>query len=614
MTEPLDSAENTFDSARFLASLTARPGVYKMRDVNGEVIYVGKAANLKSRVSSYFTKTWQSAKVSALVSHIADIEILVTNNEKEALILESNLIKTLAPKYNIMLRDDKSYPYVYLSTHQLFPRLGLYRGAKKGQGTYFGPYPSAGAARESLSILQKNFPVRQCSDSYFRNRTRPCLQYQIKRCTAPCVGLTNEADYRADVKNVELFLNGKNEQVVANYVEKMQAASDQLEFEKAADYRDKITSLRKIQEMQYVFSDNKSCDVIACEIKNGRACIQVFYIRDGNNLGNKAFFPKYLGEESQAAIIEAFIVQHYVSDQVPGDLLVNASLEDIELLEETLSEQAGKKIAISRPQRGVRKKLMSWAEANAQQALQQKLNHQSSVQKRFAALEEALELDGMPQRIECFDISHTMGEATVASCVVFDENGPLKSDYRIYNITGITGGDDYAAMRQVISRRYGKTVEAQGALPDVVLIDGGKGQLNAAAEIMDGLNASVDCMVGVSKGVERKAGWEKLFLLGREHPIILPGDSMALHLIQQIRDEAHRFAINGHRHRRNKKRTQSVLEEIEQVGPKRRKALLAHFGGLQRLKAAGVEDIAKVPGISHSLAQTLYQALHQSRE
>lgn len=609
-----ETQKKHFDPARFLAGLPQRPGVYKMRDANDEVIYVGKASNLKHRVSSYFSKTWQSAKVAALVSHIADIEIVVTNNEKEALILESNLIKSLSPKYNIMLRDDKSYPYVYLSTHQSFPRLSLHRGQRKSQGTYFGPYPSAGAARETLAILQKNFPIRQCTDSYFKNRTRPCLQHQIKRCTAPCVNLISEVEYAADVDNVKLFLNGKNDRVVANYAEKMQACSDRLEFEKAADYRDKIASLRRIQETQYVFGDRKSCDVIACEISNGRACIQVFYIRDGNNLGNKAYFPKYLGEESQAAIIEAFIIQHYVDGHVPGDLLVNASLEDSELLEEALSEQVGKKINISRPQRGTRLRLMQWAEANAVHALQQKLNHQSSVEKRFEALAEALDLDDVPRRIECFDISHTGGEATVASCVVFDESGPLKSDYRTYNIRGITEGDDYAAMRQVLSRRYAKIVDGEGVVPDVVLIDGGKGQLNAAQSALDELNVSVGCIVGVSKGTDRKAGWEKLFLLGQKHPIILPADSMALHMIQQIRDEAHRFAISGHRQRRHKKRTQSVLEQIEQVGPKRRQALLAHFGGLQRLKAAGVEDIAKVPGISRSLAQTLYEALHQSRE
>ncbi len=604
----------TFDYKAFLKTLTSRPGVYRMVDAKGEVIYVGKARNLKKRVSSYFGRSDLSIKTLAMVAQVHNVEVTVTNTETEALILENNLIKELKPQYNILLRDDKSYPYIYLSEGQDFARLGFHRGARRAKGRYFGPYPSAGAVRESLNLLQKLFRVRQCEDSFYRNRSRPCLQYQINRCTAPCVGLIDEASYAADVRHAQMFLDGKNNEVIDELVQRMEQASEALEFEKAAMYRDQIGVLRRIQEKQYVSGESGNLDVIAVNSEGGVGCIQVFYIRSGHNLGNKTFFPRQPEATGNADLLAAFIGQYYLGKklgrEIPTELIVNEPPTDTPLLEEALAELAGRKVAISARVRGERARWLDMALDNARHALSARLASKANLQQRYEALQDALNLADMPQRIECFDISHTMGEATVASCVVFDTNGALKSDYRRFNIEDITPGDDYAAMHQALTRRYRRLKEGEAKLPDILLIDGGKGQLAQAEAVLEELQVTGVLLVGVAKGVERKPGKEMLFLSGSDHPFILPANSPALHLIQQVRDEAHRFALHGHRMRRSKARNTSTLELIPGLGPKRRQALLRQFGGLQGISRAGIEDLAKVNGISKPLAQKIYDTFH----
>ena len=616
-----------FDSRAFLKTLPEKPGVYRMRNEQGEVIYVGKALNLKKRLASYFRKQLDSPKTKVLVSHIHDIEITVTHTETEALLLENNLIKTLKPRYNVLYRDDKSYPGIYLSDHA-FPALSLHRGARRRRGRYFGPYPSAGAVRETLSLLQKLFPVRQCEDSFFNNRSRPCLQYQIKRCTAPCVGLVSEADYARDVEHAVLFLQGKSSEVIDALVQRMEQASQALAFEQAARYRDQIASLRRIQEKQYISHEGGDFDVVAASTAGDLGCIQIFSIRGGRNLGNRSFFPRHAEAGSgtsadAAALLDAFLPQHYLAGEggqgsrdVPAEILLSHEPENRALLEQALSEQEGRKIRLAARLRGQRARWLKMARQNADQALSLRLNSKASMLQRFEALQEALELARMPARLECFDISHTMGEATVASCVVFDLNGPLKSDYRRFNIEDITGGDDYAAMRQALSRRYKRLKAGEAKLPDILFIDGGKGQLSQAQAVLEELRITEVLLLGIAKGPERKPGKEVLWLarpglLGVVDEIILPPDARALHLIQQIRDEAHRFAITGHRQRRQRKRTTSVLESIPGLGPKRRRNLLRQFGGLQEVARAGVEDLASVNGISTTLAQSIYDAFHR---
>ncbi len=602
-----------FDHQAFLKTLGSQPGVYRMLDENGRVLYVGKARNLKKRVASYFTRADQSIKTRAMVAQIRAIEVTLTHTENEALILESNLIKRLKPPYNIIFRDDKSYPYIYLSSHQRFPRLSYYRGARREAGRFFGPYPSSGAVRESLDLLQKLFPVRQCEDSFYRNRTRPCLQYQIKRCSAPCVGLVSEHDYAADVRHAVMFLEGKNNQVIDELAQRMEQAAARLEFEQAARYRDQIAALRKVQEKQYISGSGGNLDVIAALERDGLACVQVFYIRDGHNLGNKTFFPRHAAGTGVADLLAAFIAQYYLDDsgrRIPGELLLNAEPADASWLSQALAERAGHQVRLSHRLRGERARWLELARRNAEHALNARLADKSNMLHRLAALQDALELDEAPQRLECFDISHTQGEETVASCVVFDTGGPVKSDYRRYNIEGVTAGDDYAAMRQALERRYRRVKTGEGRLPEVLLIDGGKGQLRQAAEVLEELQITGVMLVGVAKGESRKPGLESLFLLGRQQPLILPADSPALHLIQQIRDEAHRFAITGHRLRRGKKRSRSSLEDIPGLGPKRRQQLLRQFGGLQGIARAGVEDLARVKGISRTLAQKIYDRFH----
>lgn len=598
-----------FDAKAFLKTLTTRPGVYRMLNAQGEVIYVGKARNLVKRVGSYFTRSASPPKTRAMVSQIDNIEVTVTNTENEALILENNLIKELRPRYNVLLRDDKSYPYIFLSGDE-FPRLSYHRGAKRAKGRYFGPYPSAGAVKNTLSLLQKLFRIRQCEDSFYNNRSRPCLQYQIKRCTAPCVNYVTQDAYADDVRHATMFLEGKDSQVIDELVKRMEQASEKLEFEMAAQIRDQIGSLRRVQERQYVSGGTGDLDVIVSAYKNGVGCVQVFFIRGGHQLGNKTFFPKHTQDVDAAEILSAFMPQYYLGKQVPAEVLVNHPLEDQDLLENVLAEQAGRKVVINHNVRGDRARWVKMAVMNVEDALQRQLASKSGMRARYEALQEAFALDDLPQRLECFDISHTMGEATVASCVVFNEEGPLKSDYRRFNIEDITPGDDYAAMNQALSRRYTRLKKGEGKLPDILFIDGGKGQMSEAVKVLQELQITEVTLIGVAKGPERKAGEETLFLSGDDDPIILPPDSPALHLIQQIRDEAHRFAITGHRQRRAKARSQSPLEGIPGVGPKRRRDLLKQFGGWQEVARAGVDDLAKVSGISRDLAQKIYDALH----
>ncbi|ALP53241.1 excinuclease ABC subunit C [Candidatus Tenderia electrophaga] len=599
-----------FDPKAFLKTLSSHPGVYRMLNAAGEVIYVGKARNLAKRVGSYFSRGAGSPKTRAMVSQIANIEVTVTNTENEALILENNLIKELRPRYNVLLRDDKSYPYIYISADG-FPRMSFHRGAKRGKGRYFGPFPSAGAVRETLNLLQKVFRVRQCEDSFFRNRSRPCLQYQIKRCTAPCVGYVSEADYAEDVRHAEMFLEGRDSQVIDELVSEMERASAALAFEKAAALRDQIATLRRIQQKQYVSGAGGDLDIIVSDVKNGVGCVQVFFIRGGHHLGNKTFFPKHTRESDPAEVLGAFLPQYYLGKPVPAEVLVNQALEEQQWLESVLGEQAGRKVSISHNLRGDRARWLEMAEANLQQALARQLVNKTGLRQRYEALQDALGLDDLPNRLECFDISHTQGEATVASCVVFDHDGPRKSDYRRFNIEGITPGDDYGAMHQALTRRYTRLKKGEGKLPDILFIDGGKGQLSQARAVLDELQVADVALVGIAKGPERRPGLETLFLSGRGEPIILPADSPALHLIQQIRDEAHRFAITGHRQRRAKARSTSPLEGVPGVGAKRRRDLLNQFGGWQEVARAGVDDLARVKGVSRALAQRIYDAFHQ---
>ncbi len=608
-----------FDPREFLKTVTSRPGVYRMVDAAGKVIYVGKARNLKKRLSSYFRKNISSAKTRSMVARIRRVDITITHTENEALILENNLIKELKPRYNILLRDDKSYPYIYLSTHQKHPRLSSYRGARSRQGRYFGPYPSAGAVRETLNLMQKLFLVRQCEDSFYGNRSRPCLQYQIKRCSAPCTGLISEERYQEDVRHAEMFLEGKSNAVIDDLVKRMKTASQALEFELAARYRDQIASLRRVQERQYVSGAGGDLDVIAAVVKNGVGCVQLFFIRDGRNLGNKTWFPRHTDNSDAAELLAAFLPQYYLSGgsrcrEIPADILINQPLKEREWLAGVLTDQAGHKVNIRHRLRGDRIRWVRLAEANAVAALESNLAGKANMRSRFEALQEALGLDELPQRIECFDISHTAGESPVGACVVFDVSGPVKADYRRFNIRDITPGDDYAALEQALGRRYIRIKKGEGKLPDVLIIDGGKGQISRAERVLEELQITGITILGIAKGPERKPGQETLFLSGRDQPLILQGNSAALHLIQQLDGEAHRFAISGHRQRRGKARSTSVLEGISGLGPKRRRQLLQQFGGLQEVARAGVEDLTRIHGISRALAQRIYDSFHPDSE
>ncbi len=602
-----------FDAKTFLKHLTVKPGVYRMLDADGEVLYVGKAKNLKSRVANYFRSSALDAKTLALVSHINDVEITVTASETEALLLEQSLIKEYRPPYNIVFRDDKSYPFVYLSSEDAYPRLAFHRGAHKKKGRYFGPFPSAFAVRDSLNILQKVFRVRQCEDTFFRNRTRPCLQYQINRCSGPCCDLVSPEEYADDVQHAIMFLEGKSRAVLEDYANMMEQAAAELAFERAAQYRDQISHLRRIQEQQYVVGKDGDIDVMAAVQSPGSVCVLVMYIRGGRMLGNKTFFPNTKLGEDEGQVLSAFIPQFYLTEhgsrEIPKQVIVNARLDDKLLLQDALSARSSRKVALSDAVRSQKKRWVDLAVTNAEQALGVHMSNRNNLQQRFGALQEALALEMVPERLECFDISHSSGEATVASCVVFDQNGPVKSDYRRFNIDGITAGDDYAAMSQALRRRYTRIQKGEGRLPDILFVDGGKGQLSEAEQIFEELQVAGVALVGVAKGPTRKAGLESLFVSGGGEINLSPGNP-ALHLIQHIRDESHRFAITAHRNRRGKKRKTSVLEGIEGVGPKRRRALLRHFGSSGQVAGASAEELAKVEGISGTLAGQIYATLH----
>nr|WP_265326313.1 excinuclease ABC subunit UvrC [Serratia marcescens] len=598
-----------------MSTVTSQPGVYRMYDATGTVIYVGKAKDLKKRLASYFRQQVSSRKTETLVKNIAQIDVTVTHTETEALLLEHNYIKLYQPRYNVLLRDDKSYPLIFLSadTH---PRLAVHRGAKHAKGEYFGPFPNSYAVRETLALLQKLFPIRQCENSVYRNRSRPCLQYQIGRCLGPCVaGLVSEDEYRQQVDYVRLFLSGKDQQVLHQLIERMEEASKLLNFEEAARIRDQIQAVRRVTERQFVSGDSDDLDVIGVAFDAGMACLHVLFIRQGKVLGSRSYFPKVPGGTDMGEVVQTFVGQFYLQGSqartLPGEILLDFSLPEKDLLAESLSELAGRKIQIQSKPRGDRARYLKLARTNAATALTTRLSQQSTIHQRLAELAKVLNLTEI-NRMECFDISHTMGEQTVASCVVFDGNGPVRAEYRRYNISGITPGDDYAAMTQVLKRRYGKALEEK-KIPDVIFIDGGKGQLGMAIDVFKSLNVTWDknkpLLIGIAKGADRKAGLETLFFVPEGEGISLPPDSPALHVIQHIRDDSHNHAITGHRQRRAKVRNTSALELIEGVGPKRRQVLLKYMGGLQPLLNASVEEIAKVPGISQALAEKIYNAL-----
>lgn len=601
-----------FDVSAFIKHLSSGPGVYRMIDANDAVLYVGKAKNLKRRVGSYFNKNNQAIKTLRMLTKLDHIEITRTLTEGEALILENTLIKQHKPPFNILLRDDKSFPYLKVTTKDDFPRISFYRGSKKAPGEYFGPFPSSGAVRESLTYLQRLFQLRPCEDSVFKNRTRACLQYQIKRCSGPCVGHISTEDYGEDVEHALMFLRGKNDQIVTDLVAKMEAASEALNFEAAARYRDQVHSLQQMQQKQAVESGNSNADVLGVSAASGQACVAVTFIRNGRNLGHRSFFPKVPADSAEDEVLEAFIMQYYPARQVPDEILISRELESITAMSEVLSEHAGRKVYVRSNVRANRKQWLRMAQLTAEQALTSRLAADANQRNRLESLQRLLDLEELPERLECFDISHSFGEATVASCVVFDQNGPAKQFYRRFNIEGITGGDDYAAMEQALTRRYKRVRDEDGIMPDIVFIDGGKGQLNMAIDVFAELGITDVLLVGVAKGVERKAGFEQLFVGDSDSLVRPPADAPALHLIQQIRDEAHRFAITGHRGRRDKARKKSTLEAIPGLGPKRRQALLKHFGGLPGVTSAGVEDLTRVTGISQALAEKIYEHFHDN--
>ncbi len=595
-----------FDPAALLAALPSLPGVYRMLGEGGELLYVGKARDLRKRVSSYFQKADLSPRIARMVSQVRDVQVTVTRTESEALLLENHLIKAQAPRYNIVFRDDKSYPYLMLTGH-LFPRLAFYRGPTDRQHRYFGPFPSAHAVRESLHILQRVFRLRTCEDTVFAHRSRPCLLYQIQRCSGPCVGLISPEDYARDVEDAALFLTGKDAEVLARLTRQMEQAAAKLRYEEAARYRDQIQALARVREKQYVESRGRGdADVLAVARQGGVACVYLMMIRSGRNLGGRAYFPNNAAEAEDAQILEAFLSQHYAAHETPAVVVLPVAVESVE---DWLKGVAGRRLRVVSHPIGERRVWLRLAEENARAALAAREGQRLNQEARLAALNEVLGESGI-ERIECLDVSHTQGEATVVACVVYDHGAMQGGQYRRYNVTGPTPGDDYAALREALQRRYGKLAAGEGELPDLLLIDGGRGQLNVALEVLDGLGLAHLPVVGVAKGEARKPGLEQLFLPDEAEPLRLPPDHPALHLIQQIRDEAHRFAITGHRMRRERRRRSSGLEEIEGVGPKRRQRLLAAFGGLRGLKAAGVEEIAQVEGISRALAERIYRELH----
>jgi len=602
-----------FDSTAFLSSLTTRCGVYQMYDADNRLLYVGKARNLRSRVGSYFRNRGLNGKTVALVNRIADIQVTVTSTEVDALLLEHNLIKSHRPPYNILLRDDKTYPYIFMSSEDRFPRLALHRGPKRRKGQYFGPYPSAGAVRQSLHFLQKVFKVRQCRDSYFRNRSRPCLQHQIDRCSAPCVELVTPEEYAQQVENTVMFLQGKNQELMVRLADDMERAASELAYERAAVFRDQLRQLQHVQATQGIEGSSGDLDILAAVVAGGQTCVQVLFVRGARVLGSKTWYPPLKLDETPDAVLAAFLPQFYLGTDnrpIPAEILLNADIEDADAIAEAFSRHAGRKVQIRSRVREARARWLQLAQQTAETNLQAHLAGKQSTQERLQALQEVLELTSLPERMECFDISHSSGEATVASCVVFDASGPKKSDYRRFNINDVTGGDDYAAMEQALTRRYKRLADGEGALPDILFIDGGKGQVKQALDVLDNLGIAGVQVVGVAKGTTRKAGFETLIKGESGVELQLPGSSEALHLIQHIRDEAHRFAITGHRARRDKTRRTSQLESIPGVGAKRRRELLRHFGSASGVGNASVGELKKIPGISATMAQQIYDHLH----
>ncbi|HVF17857.1 MAG TPA: excinuclease ABC subunit UvrC [Steroidobacteraceae bacterium] len=599
-----------FDAKPFLANVSQRPGVYRMIAADGEVLYVGKARNLKNRLSSYFVGKAQAAKTMAMVAQVANVEVTVTASETEALLLEYNLIKRHKPRFNVALRDDKSFPYLYISTDQDYPRISFYRGARKMPGRFFGPYPNARATRETSLLLQKLFLIRPCSDSFFQNRSRPCLQHQIKRCSGPCVALISKEDYGQDIADAMKVLEGRGAELLDDLGTRMEHAAADLQFERAARLRDQIHGIKAIHSTQSVTRNTEQdIDAVALESESGEHCVSIVFVRGGRNLGSNNFFPR-AGLAEAGELLSGFLAQYYLGREAPAEILISEEIEDADLLEATLSEKMERSIKIRSGVRGVRARWLEMAQTNAKLGLQMRRATEATTHEQLQGLAEVFKLSGPANRIECFDISHTMGERTVASCVVFGTNGPLKSDYRRFNIEGITPGDDYGAMRQALTRRYARIKKGEVPMPDLLLIDGGPLQLAEAVRVLNELEIQGVTIAGVAKGADRRPGQERLFLVDQEVPSILPPDSPALHLIQRIRDEAHRFAIAGHRHRRAKARRESILETVPGLGPRKRRELLRQFGGLQGVARAGIEDLEKVRGISRKLAQSIYDSLH----
>ncbi len=597
-----------FDARELLASLPNRPGVYRMLNATGETLYVGKARNLKKRVASYFQKTGHAPRTALMIGQVARVETTVTRSEGEALLLENNLIKAHQPRYNVVFRDDKSYPYLCL-TGERFPQLRFHRGKLEKPHTYFGPFPSAGAVREGIAVLQKVFQLRTCEASVFANRSRPCMLYQIQRCTGPCVGLVNEHDYQEDVKNATLFLHGKTTEVLEHLQRQMDEAAAALAFERAAKIRDKITRLQQLQSRQFVESATAGdIDVVAVVTEQGLTAVNVVMIRGGRHVGDRTLFPEHAEGALPAEISAAFLMQHYLDRPAPPTIIAEGV--DDEVLAAVLSAQADRKVSLVANPGGERRVWVTMASENARLAIRQRLAQKATQDERLAALQEALWLPSSVQRIECFDVSHTMGEAAVASCVIFDRRALQTGEYRRFNVTPPTGGDDYAALREALTRRVARIVAGEYPAPDLLVIDGGKGQVSVAAEVLaeQGLHATQ--LIGIAKGPERKPGLEEIIFPDRPHALSLPADNPGLHLLQQIRDEAHRFAIQGHRARRGKARVASSLQEIGGIGSKRRHALLTHFGGLKGVQAASIDDLARVPGISRALAERIFASLH----
>ncbi|MFT7289839.1 MAG: excinuclease ABC subunit C [Reinekea sp.] len=609
-----DTTTTVFDPKSFLRNLTTRPGVYRMYASDGQLLYVGKAKNLKNRVSSYFRGSGLTNKTVALVNKIQSIEIAITHSETEALLLEQTLISKHRPPYNILLVDDKSYPYLKLSKQHDRPGLYLHRGARNSQDEYFGPFPSAAAVRESLILLQKAFRIRQCEDSVYANRQKPCLQYQIKRCKAPCVGLVSDAEYQQDLDKTRAFLQGKSQELIDTIEIEMDQAAARYDYEHAAEFRDQLMFLRKVQEQQYVSGAKGNVDVFAVVKQAAGVCIHFLMVRDGRMIGSRSFFPKPGIEDDEKLIMTGFLAQYYLVRQhgdCPSQILSNVPIPDAQSLSAAIKEQYHKTVTIQSAVRTTSAKWLDLAQTNAAEQLQLRMSHGVQVTQRLEALQEVLSLEQIPERIECFDISHTSGEATTASCVIYDRDGPNKSLYRKFNIENVAAGDDYAAMAQAIQRRYARLQKEETRLPDLLIVDGGKGQMSMAREVMNELGIAIP-LLGIAKGETRKPGMETLFFETPDQVILLPNYSPALHLIQHIRDEAHRFAITGHRARRGKARLGSVLDDVPQVGPGRRRALIRHFGSASAVKSASVDEITKVSGISKALAQDIYNFLHSS--